>query len=154
MLSVSGYRTRVMGLVAAQKEEDLSDVKREGTAADGAVDAAGPSQPGEPGSVHLMLAPNRTRLVLSGEIDVVLSTDLAEAITEAGRAGNPVEVDARHVTFMDSSGLSMLARLAHHSTDRLVLIQPPDVVRFLLDVTQIGAVVDIVETDPGFPEAT
>ncbi|MPV89021.1 STAS domain-containing protein, partial [Georgenia ruanii] len=90
--------------------------------------------------------------VLSGEVDVALSGDLTEAVTEAERAGLPVEIDARHVTFMDSSGVSMLARLAHRTPGRLTMIEPPDVVRFLLGVTRIGEVVDVVDVDPGFPD--
>lgn len=133
----------------------MSDVTR-GGAADGVVhdSAPTPTGAGELGSVHMMVSPRRTRLVLSGEIDVALSPDLIEAITETERIGNPVEVDARHVTFMDSSGVSMLAQLAHRAASRLTLIQPPDVVRFLLEVTQIGTIVDVVEVDPGFPETT
>jgi anti-anti-sigma factor len=104
------------------------------------------------GSVHVMVSHSRTRLVLSGEIDVALSSELAEAISEAERAGLPVEIDARHVTFMDSSGVTMLARLAHRAPGRLRMIQPPDVVRFLLEVTRIGEVVDVLDADPGFPE--
>lgn len=105
----------------------------------------------ETGSVHVMVSRERTRLVLSGEVDVALGADLTEAVTEAERVGRPVEIDARHVTFMDSSGVSMLARLAHRTPGRLTLIQPPDVVRFLLEVTRIGEVVDVLDTDPGFP---
>ncbi|WP_152231709.1 STAS domain-containing protein [Georgenia ruanii] len=99
-----------------------------------------------------MVSSSRTRLVLSGEVDVALSGDLTEAVTEAERAGLPVEIDARHVTFMDSSGVSMLARLAHRTPGRLTMIEPPDVVRFLLGVTRIGEVVDVVDVDPGFPD--
>lgn len=104
------------------------------------------------GSVHVMVSPTRTRLVLSGEIDVALSSELTEAVTDAERAGLPVEIDARHVTFMDSSGVTMLARLAHRTPGRITMIQPPDVVRFLLEVTRIGDVIDVLESDPGFPE--
>jgi anti-sigma B factor antagonist len=106
----------------------------------------------ESGSVHLMVSAERIRLVLSGEIDVSLSAELVEAVTEAEEAARPVEIDARHVTFMDSSGVALLARLAHRSPGRLVIIQPPDVVRFLLEVTHIGEVVDVLDEDPGFPE--
>lgn len=108
----------------------------------------------ESGSVHLMVSAVRTRLVLSGEIDVALSAELTEAVAEAEQAGTPVEIDARHVTFMDSSGVALLARLAHRAPGRLTIIQPPDVVRFLLEVTRIGDVVDVVEDDPGFPDVT
>lgn len=98
-----------------------------------------------PGSVHTLLDSERTRLVLSGEIDVALTDELTEAVTEAESAGFPVDVDARHVTFMDSSGIALLARLATRTPGRLTLIQPPDVVRFLLDVTRIGDLVEVVD---------
>jgi anti-anti-sigma factor len=98
-----------------------------------------------------MVSRERTRLVLSGEVDATLGAELSEAVTDAERVGLPVEIDARHVTFMDSSGVSMLARLAHRTPGRLTLIQPPDVVRFLLEVTRIGEVVDVLDSDPGFP---
>ena len=109
--------------------------------------ASGKKLPGEnlPGSVHTLLDSERTRLVLSGEIDVALTDDLTEAVTEAESAGFPVDVDARHVTFMDSSGIALLARLATRTPGRLTLIQPPDVVRFLLDVTRIGDLVEVVD---------
>lgn len=105
----------------------------------------------EVGSVHVMTSPSRTRLVLSGEVDVSLSADLSEAVGEVERLGVPVEIDARHVSFMDSSGVALLARLANRTPGRLQIIQPPDVVRFLLEVTRIGEVVDVVDEDPGFP---
>lgn len=105
----------------------------------------------EVGSVHVMTSPSRTRLVLSGEVDVSLSAELSEAVGEAERLGTPVEIDARHVSFMDSSGVALLARLANRTPGRLQIIQPPDVVRFLLEVTRIGEVVDVVDVDPGFP---
>lgn len=115
-----------------------------------------PPPPGENdlgGSVHALLGSRRTRLVLSGEIDVSMSADLTEAIAVAEQAGLPVEVDARHVTFMDSSGVALLARLASRTPGRLALIQPPDVVRFLLEVTRIGELVDVLDADPGFDPA-
>lgn len=105
---------------------------------------------GETGSVHTMLSGERTRIILHGEIDVALAADLTDALREAEQAGVPVDVDARHVTFMDSSGVSLLARLASHTPGRLRIIRPPEVVRFLLEVTRIGDAVDVVEIDPGF----
>lgn len=109
-----------------------------------------PTGSSEPGSVHTLLGAHGTRIVLSGDVDVAMSSDLTDAVTEAEHAAKPVEVDARHVTFMDSSGIALLARLASRTPGRLALIQPPDVVRFLLEVTRIGDLVDVVETDPGF----
>ncbi len=115
------------------------------------------TQPGkghDGGTASVMVAQGRTRLVLSGEIDVALSSELSEAVAEAEASRNPVEIDARHVTFMDSSGVALLARLAHRTPGPLAIIKPPDVVRFLLDITRLGDVVTILEDDPGFPEAS
>lgn len=112
-----------------------------------------PDPPGEVGSVHVMVGRTRTRIVLSGEIDAALGQELQDAATDAETAGKPVDVDARHVRFMDSSGVTLLARLASRTPGRLRVIRPPDVVRFLLEVTHIGDMVDVVDVDPGFDEA-
>ncbi|WP_154796060.1 STAS domain-containing protein [Occultella kanbiaonis] len=103
--------------------------------------------------MHALLESGCTRLVLSGEIDLTLNAELTEAVADAEAAGLPVQVDARHVTFMDSSGIALLARLASRTPGRLTLIKPPDVVRFLLEVTRIGEMVDVVDTDERAPVA-
>lgn len=105
---------------------------------------------GEPGSVHVLIGGARTRVVLSGEIDAELGPELLEAAAEAEDARRPVEVDSHHVSFMDSTGVAFLARLASRCEQRLLLIRPPEVVRFLMDVTSIGQLVTIVDEDPGF----
>lgn len=105
-----------------------------------------------PGAAFLLVSPVSSRLVLSGEVDVSLTQELTEAAGEAQRRGLPVEIDVRNVTFMDSSAMAMLARLAYQVPERMTVIQPPDVVRFLLDVTALHELVDVVEEDPGFAE--
>lgn len=104
--------------------------------------------PGEPGSVHVILSPDRTRIVLSGEVDADLGADLAEATADAEQAGVPIEVDVHHVTFMDSSGVAFLARLATRTPHRVRLLHVPPTVQFLLDVTRIGELLDVVGDDP------
>jgi anti-anti-sigma factor len=112
---------------------------------------AGPSATGatEPGSVHVIIGGRKTRVVLTGEIDADLGADLLEASADAEEAGRPVEVDVQHVTFMDSTGVAFLARLASRSPQTLVLIRPPALVRFLIDVTSIRQVLRVVDEDPG-----
>ncbi|UFU06047.1 STAS domain-containing protein [Ruania halotolerans] len=108
----------------------------------------------EAGTVHTLLEASYTRLVLSGEVDMAMSDELTEAVAEAEAAGLPVQVDVRHVQFMDSSGISLLARLASRTPGRMTMIRPPDVVRFLLEVTRVGDLVDIVDDDTqGAPSA-
>lgn len=103
--------------------------------------------PGEPGSVHVILSPDRTTIVLSGEVDAELGADLAQATTDAEQAGVPIEVDAHHVTFMDSSGVAFLARLAMRTPHRVRLRHVPPTVQFLLEVTRIGELLDVVDDD-------
>lgn len=100
---------------------------------------------GEPGAVHVIVGTDRTRIVLSGEVDADLGPELQEATAEAEHVGLPIEVDAHHVTFMDSSGVAFLARLSIRSQHRVRLLRVPPTVRFLLEVTRIGELLDVVE---------
>lgn len=114
------------------------------------VDAAhATARPADPGSVHVIMGSRKTRVVLTGEIDAELGPDLIEASADATDAGRPVEVDAQHVTFMDSTGVAFLARLASRCEGRLTLIKPPELVQFLIDVTAIREVLDVTDDDPG-----
>lgn len=97
-----------------------------------------------------------TLITLGGEIDVSAAQELAAAVVHAEQANRPTSIDASAITFMDSSGIALLARLATRTPGPLRVIDPPEVVRFLLDVTRIGDMVTIVDstqpdgdTDPG-----
>jgi anti-sigma B factor antagonist len=107
-----------------------------------------------PGAVRVVHSAARTRLVLSGDVDLSMNAELMATATEVERAALPVEVDTRDVTFMDSTAVAMLARLAYRLPQRLQMIEPTDLVRFFLDVTQLGDIVDVVDHDPGFPGGT
>ncbi len=120
---------------------------RDEPAADPSTDAvrgAGP-RGGEPGSVSVLLDDDRSLVVLAGDVDATLAPDLVDAATELREARRPVRVDTRNVTFMDSTGVSFLARVAVGVPGRPVLVDPPDHVRFLLRITAIGDLVDVEE---------
>ena len=102
----------------------------------------------EPGSVHVISGIDHIRIILAGEIDADLAGDLQDATTAVERSGLPVEVDTHHVTFMDSSGVAFLARLATRSSYRVRLLNVPPTVRFLLEVTRIGELLDVAEDGP------
>jgi len=104
------------------------------------------------GSVTVRTSSTRSRLVLSGEVDMSLAEEISAAVDNVLALGLPVDVDVRDVTFLDSSGLSKLVRLATSSATRPRLIEPPDFVLFLLEVTRMDEVLDVVEKDPGFPD--
>lgn len=105
----------------------------------------------QPGSVVLVVSPSRVRLVLGGELDLLIKPELLDAVREAVLHDLPVEVDARHVTFMDSSVIATLSRLIQATRHRPAFIDPAPVVRFLLEVTGIGGLVDIVDQEGAAP---
>lgn len=108
----------------------------------------------EPGSVHVITGIDHIRVILAGEVDADLSADLQDATTAVERSGLPVEVDTHHVTFMDSSGVAFLARLATRSSYRVRILNVPPTVRFLLEVTRIGELLDVVDGDVPTPTPT
>lgn len=102
----------------------------------------------EVGSVHVLIDPDRVHIVLTGEIDASTAPDLSTAAMESLSTGRPIEVDCRYVTFMDSTGVGFLARLAARSATRVRLLHPTAMVRFLLDTVMISDLVTFVEDEP------
>ena len=111
---------------------------------------SGPAVPGaiEPGSVHVIVGATHARVVLSGEIDADLAADLAQATRDVQDSQLAVEIDAHHVTFMDSTGVAFLARLTAVTEEPVRIFNTPPTVRFLLEVTSIGNMLEIVEEPP------
>ena len=77
-----------------------------------------------------------------GDVDQDTAPDLLRALTTAiDEAGpNAVEVDMRHVTFMDSSGVGALLaanRLAGASGATVRVRNPVPAVRMVLDITNV-----------------
>ena len=112
---------------------------------------SGPAGPGaiEPGSVHVIVGATHARVVLSGEIDADLAADLNQATRDVQDSMLAVEIDAHHVTFMDSTGVAFLARLTAVTQEPVRIFNTPPTVRFLLEVTSIGNMLEIVEDQAG-----
>lgn len=108
-----------------------------------------PVRPVDPGSVHVLFEPETTKVVLTGEIDAELGPDLLEAADDALSSSRPIEVDSHLVTFMDSTGVAFLARLASRAPRRVRLLDPPDLVGFLIETTRIATLLDVVRRDRG-----
>jgi anti-sigma B factor antagonist len=72
-------------------------------------------------------------VVVAGDIDLSVVAELRLSIGEAmARGADPLVLDLGEVTFLDSSGLSVLLAASQH-TD-VVLRSTPDAVRTLLEV--------------------
>ena len=101
-----------------------------------------PLDPHSTGTVRLLGGFPPSRVQVSGNVDITLTAELAQIVQEIEVRGGPVDVEASNVTFMDSAALAMLARLAYQHPLRV--IDPPKVVRFLLDTTRVVEMVDVV----------
>ncbi len=95
------------------------------------------------GSISVLTSPDRARLVMEGEVDVAMNDQLSEAVKEIESLDVAVDVETESLTFMDSSVIALIAHLASKSKHQVTFIRPPDVVRFLLDLTQIGELVEV-----------
>lgn len=98
---------------------------------------------GPPGTVDVQLAPDHVRVRLAGEVDAYLGRDLERCVDQALGSGLPVVVEAARVTFMDSTGLGFLARLASRSGQRRITVtDPPEVVRHLVHRARLEQIID------------
>ncbi|WP_250445116.1 STAS domain-containing protein [Actinotalea sp. C106] len=108
------------------------------SAADGAAAepglAAAPA-PSAHGTVSLDVQGERVHVVLRGEIDTTVKDALSEALDGAAHLALPVEVDCSAVTFIDSSGLSVLLWLANVAAEPPQLLHVPPSLHDLLTLT-------------------
>ena len=101
---------------------------------------------GPAGTVRVGRAEERVVVHLGGEVDACLGPALGRGVEEALATGLPVLVQAREVTFMDSTGLGFLARLASRSAERRITVSgAPDVVRHLVHRARLEGMVELVD---------
>jgi anti-anti-sigma factor len=103
----------------------------------------GATPPSTSVSVRLEDGAGVVRVVLAGEIDAESEATLTQVGDHALARRLPIEVDSRAVSFMDSTGVSFLALLASRSARPVTLVDPPEIVRFLVDTTGIAPMVRI-----------
>ena len=99
-------------------------------------------------------------ITLAGELDLSTLDQLQDSIDEVLAARpDPVVLDLRELTFLDSSGLRAMLRLhvhQHEAGARLVLVQGPRRVRRVLELTgateELNIVADPAEVDHTQPD--
>lgn len=97
--------------------------------------------------VTVQVVDGRTAVVLVGELDAAAHEQLDRAVVEALARGLPIDADLRQVTFMDSAGVSAIARLAGASPERLRVIGARPFVRELLEITGVDQIVEMTAPD-------
>lgn len=103
-----------------------------------------------------------TTMALSGELDLVSSPELEQALNQAlGSDAELLAVDLRRLEFMDSTGLHLLVQAQQRAQEtgrRLALIRGGEQVQRLFDLTGIAEILTIVDSPQelleGAPEAT
>ena len=112
-----------------------------------------PSRPSFHVDVDAGVEGRRTRVAVTGDVDVATVDVLREAVLEQLRSG-PVLLDLAAVTFMDSSGVRMLDRLrracADDDLDLVVKDDLPPAVSRVLEITGMLPVLRL-EGDDGGP---
>jgi anti-sigma B factor antagonist len=106
-------------------------------------------QPVRPFSVAVSAADFGTLVEVAGEVDIATSPRLRAALAERPPTGGLLLVDLTDVTFMDSSGLSVVLTLQRDTTaagDRLAIVCPPGPVRLLFEVTGVDAELPLYAT--------
>lgn len=100
------------------------------------------------GGVSVFFDQTGTLIMLVGDVDRVLSTDLEHAGRDAIDHHRPITINAAGVTFMDSVGVAFLVRLAasRSGTERVVLRDPSLSVLDLLQITGSMPLFDITSS--------
>jgi anti-sigma B factor antagonist len=99
--------------------------------------------------LSVTFAADTTHITLAGEVDLAMRSDLDAVGSLAIDYGAPIEVDVSRVTFIDSAGLSFLARLVRAgqaSGWRLHVIGAGRRVRETLQIAGLLTALDL--TDP------
>ena len=87
-----------------------------------------------------------TLLAITGELDIAAKPEVAEALTAGAARTGPLVVDLTPTSFMDSTGLKLLAATARQVGDRLAVVSPLGTpVRRVLDIAGMLEAVRVVE---------
>ena len=84
----------------------------------------------------------QARVALIGEIDLDNVHDVEAALTEIASSGSPLTLDLVGLSYIDSQGISMLFRLAKRARlngGTLAVVNPRDLVRRVLELTDVRA---------------
>lgn len=104
--------------------------------------------PGDPLEIDVQVADERTLVTLSGELDASTATLLYDQLSDLEVEDvQHVVLDLAKVTFMDSTGLSVIVtehKRMQHSGGSLTIFAPPSSVRRLFGITGLDSVLDVV----------
>ncbi len=92
-----------------------------------------------------------TLLALAGELDLLTSPALADALEALASGDRRVVLDLRGLEFMDSTGLAVILRFHQRTKDEdfdLVVVRGPEAVDRVFRVTQTDKLLEVIEVPP------
>ena len=104
------------------------------------VEAHAQEHGGESSGMALHEEPERSLVKVWGEIDLEVRRTVGDLCHAVAERGLPVVIDAQEVTFMDSTGMSILVRLARDGEAKgypVSLHNAPWMLRELLSITGV-----------------
>lgn len=100
---------------------------------------------------HASREPDHARLSLYGELDIAAATDLEAALEEVEHdRPERILLDLRGLTFLDSTGLRTLLAAdtrAREAGRRLTILQGPDAVRRVFEITGLEERLELVDDE-------
>lgn len=108
-----------------------------------------PAPPARPFDVAVTAEAFGTLVAVTGEVDIATSPRLRAVLAERPRTEGLLVLDLTAVTFMDSSGLSVVLNLQRETTaagERLAVVCPPGPARLLLEVTGVDTELPLFAT--------
>lgn len=86
-------------------------------------------------------------IVASGEVDILTSPALREAVLAAAEASNRIVIDLGAVTFIDSTGIGVIvAALGRHRQRSVSLVRPAPMVRKILQITTLDRLIPVLDS--------
>ena len=89
-------------------------------------------------------AAGRPVIKLVGELDISNVTTIEAQVDAVVSSSERVSFDLSALTFMDSSGIAMLLRVAERA-DHVVLVRPSDTIKRIIGATGLTEVFEIVD---------
>ncbi|WP_024288928.1 STAS domain-containing protein [Cellulomonas sp. KRMCY2] len=118
------------------------------------IEAHGREHDGQTSGMALQDEPGRTVVRVWGEIDLEVRRDSADLCQAVADRGLPVVIDARGVTFIDSTGMSILVRLARDGEAGgypVTLHNAPWMLRELLSITGVDRLLPLTDDEDVTP---
>jgi anti-sigma B factor antagonist len=93
-------------------------------------------------SIEVVRGDAGTQLIVSGELDLSVREPLEQALEAAVTAGGEIVLDLASVSFVDSSGIGALVRVAREGVSLSVINAQPAVLR-ALEISGVDTIITI-----------